>query len=221
MSELICLETNYKYSFSIVDSFEDGICCAEREGSHVLKVDNVAILEVWDFGETGNYQFKFQNCVDDEDCDDDDYRTTHIFTSEAATCLHIPKACHESGYIAYLNITTFNFPESATWLIKDDKGVVQYEGGPYELSKRTFSFDLCLLDSIYTLRNTGSDLIGRRLVADNDGLLIDKEYLQSGETDTIIIGQPKSCMRSTSPSIKPSNIPFTLPSIKVSENPSP
>ena len=103
-----------------------------------------------------------------------------------------------------INATTYNFPESATWVIDDEEGIIKHEGGPYELSKRTFTHDACLPDGVYKLRNTGLDLIGCRLGIGNDGLLINVEYLQSGETKIFTIGQPPT---NPTPLLMPSMMP--------------
>ena len=189
IKEAICLEKDYKYSFSITDSFGDGMCCFEGEGSYEVKVDDIAIKQGGDFGKSENFWFKHKQCKNDSDCDDGAYSTTYTCDSKAATCIYIPKACHEYGEMMQINVTTFNFPESATWSIQDDEGVIQHEGGPYEISKRVFASEKCLPDGLYKVKNTGSDIIGIKLGLGTDGLLINEEYVQSGEDIHFVIGE--------------------------------
>jgi len=205
ITKVVCLESHYKYSFKISDSFGDGICCVEGQGLYVLRVDDIAIVEGGDFKKSEKFWFKFQNCVDDGDCDDGDVSTTSLCVNEVATCVYFPKACHEYGRMVDINTTTYNFPESAIWIIEDEKEVIKYEGGPYELSKTTFSHDVCLPDGIYKLKNIGSDLIGCRLAIGNDDkLMINEEYLQSGQTNTFTVGNPPT---KPTPSLMPSMTP--------------
>ena len=180
------------------------MCCVEGQGSYDLKVDDIAIVEGGDFKKSEQFWFKFQNCIDDSDCDEGDLGTTSVCRGRGTTCVYFPRACNEYGHMVYINTTTYNFPESATWVIEDKEGMTKYEGGPYELSKRTFAHDTCLPDGVYKLRNTGSDLIGCRLEIGNDGLVINEEYLQSGETKTIVVGQP---LKNPTPQLMPSLTP--------------
>lgn len=188
--ERICLETNHKYAFSISDSFGDGICCKEGEGSYAVKVNDIVIVEGGDFGNSENFWFKHQNCIDDNDCDNNDYSTTYLCKKEAATCVYFPKNCDEYGEMVHIDITTFNFPELATWTIENREGMVQHEGGPYDLSKRTFTSNVCLPHGFYKIRNAGSDLIGIKLGVGNNGVAINEEYVNLKESRSFVVGSP-------------------------------
>ena len=81
--------------------------------------------------------------------------------------------------------------------------------------------EICIPDGVYKLKNTGSDLIGCRLgIAKDNVLLLNEEYLQSGETKLFIIGeQPSNSVLTTMPSLYPSTIPSRFPSILPSPSP--
>ena len=149
ITEKICLESNYKFSFSISSSFGDGLCCVEGDGSHVWKIDGVAI---GDFKKSEQFWFKFQNCVDDGDYDEGDLSTTSVYKDSGTTCACFPRECHDYGHMVQINATTYNFPESATWVIEDEEEITKHEGGSRELSKRTFTHDACLPDGVHKLR---------------------------------------------------------------------
>jgi len=187
-TELICLESSYMHSFSILDSFGDGMCCIEGNGSCILKVNNVTIVEGGDFGKSENFSFKFQKCAGAFDCDDGDASVTSICMKGAATCVSFPRPCHEYGHRVEINMTTCAFPESAHWVIEGENGIVKYEGGPCELSKRTCMSDACLPDGLYHLENTGADAIGSKLTHDDGGSLINEEYLLPGAVKTLVVG---------------------------------
>ena len=72
ISEIICLEKDYKYSFTISDSFGDGLCCSEGEGSYAVKIDDVTIMQGGQFTKLENFWFKHKQCIDDINCDDGD-----------------------------------------------------------------------------------------------------------------------------------------------------
>jgi len=188
IKELICLEKNYKYSFLISDSYGDGICCIEGKGSYSIKLDDVIIAEGGDFGKSENFWFKYHQCNQDIDCDNDDYSTSHTCIIEASACVYFPKACQDYGELIDIEIATFNFPESAAWVIEDGEGVIHYEGGPYQMSKRTFSHSKCLPDGVYKFKNTGSDILGIKLVAGDNSLLINEEFMQSNREIIFILG---------------------------------
>ena len=133
INEQICLESRHTCSFSITDSFGDGLCYAEGSGSYELKVGEHVIAEGGDFGKSEKFWFTFHDCLLDSDCDDGDYRTMSTCKIEATACLHRPRPCDEYGQIISINVTTLNFPEATGWKIKDHNGDVQLEGGHYEL----------------------------------------------------------------------------------------
>ena len=209
ITESICLENDYEYSFAIFDSFGDGMCCIEGDGSYVVKVDDVAIAQGGDFEKSEKFLFKYQLCNDDSDCDDGDYSTNFSCKSEVSTCIYRPKACNEYGEMVQINATTFNFPESAIWVIEDEEGVIHHEGGPYELSKRTFASNKCLPDGFYRFTNKGSDLVGIKLGVGSEGLSINEEYINIGETREFKVGFPPA-LPSFAPSISTSPTPVTM-----------
>ena len=89
--EQICLEYGYKYAFFIKDSFGDGMCCVEGEGSYTISIIDEIIKEGGDFGKSDKFSFKFNTCSTDEDCDDEDVSTADTCQPKAETCLYIPK----------------------------------------------------------------------------------------------------------------------------------
>ena len=200
INEKICLESRYRYSFSISDTFGDGLCCAEGSGSYELKVGEHVIAEGGDFGKSEKFWFTFHDCLQDSDCDDGDYRTISTCKREATACLHRPRPCDEYGQIISINVTTLNFPEATGWKIKDLNGDVQFEGGPYELSKNTYHDNTCLPDGFCTFVNSGDDLFGLKLGVKNDQLLVNDENIWPGKLNNLVIGDPSFApSTSTSP----------------------
>ena len=64
---------------------------------------------------------------------------------------------------------------------------------------------MCLPDGTHNLINTGFDLIGSKLEVNNGSLVINEEYLQSGEAKTFVVGQsPANPTPRSVPSMTPS-----------------
>ena len=61
--------------------------CVEGEGSHVWKIDSVEIVEGGDFKKSEQFWLKFQNCIDDDGCDEGDLGTPSVCRDRRTTCV--------------------------------------------------------------------------------------------------------------------------------------
>ena len=66
----------------------------------------------------------------DNDCDNNDIRTNDYCKENMNTCLYLPKPCAEYGTMTSINLTDYNFPETVSWVIQNEGGIVILEGGP-------------------------------------------------------------------------------------------
>ena len=57
--EQICLEIDYKYLFSISDSFRDRICCIEGQDLYLVKVNDIEIIKEGDFRASESFWFRY------------------------------------------------------------------------------------------------------------------------------------------------------------------
>lgn len=80
----------------------------------------------------------FYECQLDSNCDNRDIRTISICNKEALVYLHKPRPCEDYSKMIFMNVTTFNFPEVATWKIEDYNSKM-YGGDPFELSKSIYN----------------------------------------------------------------------------------
>merc|ERR1712232_409150 len=191
ISEKTCLEYNNTYHFSIFDSFGDGICCVEGEGSYAISVDNVNIKEGGNFALSEEFSFRFLNCTTDQDCDDGDISTDDFCSPKANTCLYYSRPCDEYGAMVFVNLTTDRHPADTSWKIVGEDGSIQLEGGPYMQSFFDFHYKKCLAEGTYEfILSCYGNKVTRRLIFDDilfpdDTLFPDSSYIVYTETAII------------------------------------
>ena len=110
------------YSFSIFDSYGDGICCSYGQGSYALTdAGNNSLASGGDFNQNELTTFCVGNAT--------------------------PGGCQQNA--VNINIQTDNYPGETTWELKDANGTVLASGGPYANSQDTYEEDVCLPDGCY------------------------------------------------------------------------
>lgn len=139
MHEEICLESEYDYEFSMCDSFGDVLYCFEGLGSCEVSVDNVAIKNDGNFGTSEKFAFKFQTCATDDNYNDNDSATNDLRIQNAATCVCTIRNCDEYGTIFEFNIAADASPRETRWTVRDENGIIHFEGGPYQQTRNAYS----------------------------------------------------------------------------------
>ena len=136
------------YTFTIFDSFGDGICCAYGTGDYSLTVDGATVASGGEFGsseattfcvgegfgctdatacnydpdaveDNGSCDFSCYGCTDPESCNYDADATID------------DGSCTGPGESIVVSITTDTYPGEITWNITDDGGTIIASGGPY------------------------------------------------------------------------------------------
>ena len=176
------------------------MCCIEGDGSYSVIVNDTTLKKGGEFEKTEYFDFKFQTCMNDNDCNDYNIRTNSYCKENINTCLYFPKPCAEYGAMATVNVTTFNFPETVSWVVQNEDGIDILKGGPYELSKYIYTIEECFEYGTYQLINTGSDLFGYKLRI-VDEYALEEEYVLPGASQPFTIESPTLVTTSSTPTI--------------------
>ena len=223
--EIICLENNHMYHFSIYDSFGDGICCLEGKGAYIVSINDIIVKQGGEFGTSENFLFSPQECNNDLGCDDDDIATIDECNIDASACLHFRRPCHEYGESVKITIETHSSPLTDTWKIVDETGVVQTEGGPYGQAHSIYTSEGCLINGNYILNYTGNFQMDVS-IEQNGKIIVDETMhfmgTQEKNFEVNVSGTPLD-----EPTLSPSNFPSysqlassDTPSIRPSLKPS-
>ena len=138
------------HNFHVSDSFRDGICCIEGEGSYTISVDNGVIQSGGDFTNDEVSIFQAMECVLDEDCDVDSclYETC---LSHVSVCKNAPKPFEECGAVVSINIMTDQFVGEISWQLIDRDGTVVMADGLYEEAFKACETHQCVSFGNYEL----------------------------------------------------------------------
>ena len=163
------------YTFSIYDSFGDGICCNYGTGDFSLvSIDGDTLAAGGSFGasdvtvfclgdglvgctDSAACNFDAEATMDDNSCD---YSCTGCTDPEA--CNYDADATIDDGSCIYpdpgldcnctvLTILTDNYPGEITWAVTDFNGDVVWSGGPYSNANSSYVESGCLDNGCYTL----------------------------------------------------------------------
>ena len=155
------------YTFTIFDSFGDGICCAYGTGDYSLTVDGATVASGGEFGDleattfcvgvgfgctdatacnydpdavedNGSCDFSCYGCTDPESCNYDADATID------------DGSCTGPGESIVVSITTDTYPGEITWNITDDGGATIATGGPYTTAGVTEEQTVCVAAGCYT-----------------------------------------------------------------------
>ena len=168
------------------------ICCYEGTGSYVLTLNNATMKEGGDFGSLEKLRFKIHSCAINKDCEDNDPTTNDICNRNASVCIHTYKNCEEYGSTIEVNITTDSFPRDTRWSIRDNNGLVKFEGGPYKQARNHYHHKTCLPIGMYnfTILDTKGDGLymedegGYKLSANNQVVEEYRGHLINGRFST-------------------------------------
>ena len=155
------------YTFTIYDSFGDGICCSFGSGDYTLTVDGAPVASGGEFGDFESTTFCVGSgfgCTDATACNYDPDATTDngacdfscYGCTDAESCNYDPDAtiddgsCVGEGVQVTVSITTDTWPDETTWTLTDSTGSVVGSGGPYGASGTTYEASFCLGDGCYT-----------------------------------------------------------------------
>ena len=224
--EIICLENDHMYHFSIYNSFGDGICCLEGKSAYIVSINNIIVQQDEEFGTSKNFLFSPQEYNNDLGCDDDDIATTDECNIDASACLYFRRPCHAYGKSVKIAKETFSSPLTDTWKIADETGVVQTEDGSCGQAYSIHTSEGCLINGNYIVNYTGGfhmvvtiEQNGEIIFDKPMHILIDIE----GKNFEINVSKPLLDEPTLSPSNSPSYLQFTSPdtlSIRPSLKPS-
>lgn len=155
------------YTFTIYDSFGDGVCCAYGPGSYDLNVDGVSMASGGDFGDIESTSFcvgAAYGCTDETACNfDADAELDNgacdfscYGCTDPASCNYDSEAtiddgsCVGDGIAITVNILTDTWPGETTWSLSDSTGNVLSSGGPYAVAGETIEETICVGDGCYT-----------------------------------------------------------------------
>ena len=183
-------------TFSIFDSFGDGICCTWGSGDYALTVEGTLVASGGDYATEESTTFCAgldYGCTDatacnyDEDalndsgsCDFSCYGCTN-----ADACNYDSDAtlddgnCILEGVPVTIAVTTDLYPNEITWTLSDSLGNALSSGGPYSAGGSTYEVVACVPEGCYTF--TIADSFG-------DGIYAPGGYTLSVDSVTIASG---------------------------------
>ena len=123
-SETFCL-TDGAYNFIIYDSYGDGICCSQGNGSYTLTSDGVTLGSGGNFGSSETASFTIESGGSDD--------------GGGSSCTNTEAA---------LSLTTDNYGSETSWELKDSSGNTLYSGSGYA-SNSSYAETFCLVDGSY------------------------------------------------------------------------
>jgi hypothetical protein len=155
------------YTFSIFDSFGDGICCNFGLGDYALTVDGIIVASGGEYGDVESTSFCVGTgfgCTDatacnyDEDavnesggCDFSCYGCTDPLSCNYDDSATIDDgSCIVDGVPVTISIVTDIYPGEITWTFSDSSGTVIAAGGPYNSSGSTEEAFFCVAEGCYT-----------------------------------------------------------------------
>ncbi|PHS10932.1 MAG: hypothetical protein COA88_01195 [Kordia sp.] len=148
VSETLCLP-NDCYTFTIKDTYGDGICCSYGNGSYSITGPDGSIKSGGSFGSSEATNFCFSNtpvptCTDGIQNGDE----TGVDCG-GPSCSPCQAACIDTT----LKIKFDNYPEETSWNLKDNSGTVVASGGTYgsQADGSTLIINNCLPAGCYTL----------------------------------------------------------------------
>ena len=135
--ESFCLEDG-SYTFTLLDSAEDGICCGYGEGDYSLIVEGQTIVDgQGEFGRSEVTPFTI-GVEAPTTTTSTSSTTTTTTTTEDENCVNF-----------VFDLKTDDYPGETTWKIKKD-GQVVARGGPYNDGATDYFEELCLSEGSYT-----------------------------------------------------------------------
>ncbi len=154
------------YTFTIFDSFGDGICCAFGIGDYALVADGDLVASGGEFGASEATTFCIGGdfgCTDATACN---YNPDALLDNGAcdfscygctdpASCNYDPDAtiddgtCIGDGIGVVVAITTDSWPDEITWNITDAAGTAVASGGPYASAGATYEETVCLPEGCF------------------------------------------------------------------------
>ncbi|KAL7537424.1 hypothetical protein ACHAXR_007821 [Thalassiosira sp. AJA248-18] len=191
-THIVCLPTG-KYTFTIMDANEDGMCCGNGEGRYSVSYQESGEIithgSEFEQFETVTFQIPFATpMLRDADGDGIEDRTKNVIPPMIMTADGLPERCeNEFG----LHLETDDYGVETTWELRERSDTGKYEGGkvvasggPYT-SNHTYDISYCLYPGKYTFvfydwqcdGLTGKDLTGYYSLKVND-----KEVYTGGTT---------------------------------------
>jgi len=164
-SEEVCVSSSAEFSFTITDTYGDGICCSYGSGSYVVEMDDSQVADGGSF--TSSEKTTFGSCTtpsptaSPNNCGSgigpysvkvDD--NTIIKGGEFGNA--VTEECGSTLKMFTFNLNTDNYPGETTWQLKSlCDGSSTLRGGPYAHKEITVSSEL--LDGKYEFTIFDSD----------------------------------------------------------------
>ena len=110
------------------------------------------------------FKFRFLNCNNNNDYNDNDISTYDVFDSVAKICMHSVRSCHLYGILVHVEVKKDDKPNKLRWRLKDDADNMKLHEGPCKLSRFTCMDQMCLIGGAYEFRLNDA---GGELLAEN------------------------------------------------------
>ena len=155
------------YTFTMFDSFGDGICCSYGIGNYTLVADGGTVASGGEYGASESTTFCVGGgfgCTDATACNYDPDATDDngacdfscYGCTDPGACNYDPDAtiddgsCISGGVGVVVTIITDSWPEEITWNITDSTGTQVASGGPYGAAATTYEEIVCLDEACFT-----------------------------------------------------------------------
>ncbi len=118
-----CVPDTNCYTFTISDTYGDGICCSWGSGSYSVLADGVTVAS------GGSFTFSEA-------------------TSNIGGCLSPPTSCLANEIEIFISITTDNYPSETSWDLVDQNGAGWYIlAGDLTQANTTYTWSICVPDT--------------------------------------------------------------------------
>jgi hypothetical protein len=140
------------YTFTIEDSYGDGMCCAYGEGSFTVTNPSGGVLFTGgQFGSQTSNDF----CVTEDLCNDGIQNGDETgIDCGGSQCPSCPIVCLDNW--VYLGLRLDQYPAETAWQIKDSSGTVLHSGSGYTVKNQLVIDSFCLPDACYEFYITDS-----------------------------------------------------------------
>lgn len=128
-SENACVDDWTSLSFTINDSYGDGICCSYGSGSYTVKVNGNTVLSGGDFGSSETKSLQPQTCPYGEE-----------IIGDETVC-----KCAEDEMRVTVDLKTDTYPKETNWTISTCDGV-ELGMGSYKNSESQHTDSICVAD---------------------------------------------------------------------------
>jgi len=166
-SEEICVPSNAEYSFTISDSYGDGICCGYGTGSYTVALAGENVASGGEFG--GSEETSFGSCnaspttpsptksptesptaAPTKSPTDTPTKSPTSAPTKSPTAPPVSNDCSNGKVLFELDLKTDNYPGETTWELENSSGEQVLSGGPYTERATDHNINECVDPDLYT-----------------------------------------------------------------------